>query len=251
MSTKSNESVVKSFEILALIDSARPEINARTVVAELGLSPATAHRFLATLVRVGALATYQRGSYCLGPKVWDLGRMEQLTNPLAQVVTPVIEGASRDLSESVMASRLSRAGPVCMAVARPNRPFNMDIKVGTILPLHSTAQGKLWLASLSPKERRARLAAYNLTATTPNTVQDRAALEEELCTIQATGYSVNRGENEADLGAVSLPVLDGHGETILSLSVFGLVTRFDEVFIATAVQRLKLATNEITRRVGG
>lgn len=248
MSTKANESVLKCFEILGLIESGRPEISAKTVVNELGLKPATAHRFLATLLRVGALATYRRGSYCIGPRIWELGQIEQLTNPMANVVKPVIDAVSQDLNESVMASRLSRAGPICMAVATPNRPFNINIKVGTILPLHSTAQGKLWLASLSAKERRARLGAYRLVATTENTLHDRKALETELELIRSRGYAVNRGENESDIGAVSVPVFDDQGETILSISLFGLVSRFNDAFIAAAVPRLKQAALEVTRK---
>ena len=249
MATKTNESLAKAFKILSLIDHNRPEITARIVVDELGLTLATAHRFLNTLVQLGALASYKRGSYCLGPRIWDLGRMEQLTNPLAQVVQPVIAAASEALNESVMASRLSRAGPICMAVARPNRPINIDVKVGAILPLHSTAQGKLWLASLSTRDRSARLAAYTLSATTPNTVQDRTILEEELRDIRTRGYAVNRGENEPDLGAVSVPVFDGQDLIVLSLSVFGLVTKFTDDFLDQAVSRLNEASHEIKQQM--
>ena len=247
MPTKANESVLKSFDILSLIRSDRPEITSQIVVSELGMNPATAHRFLSTLVKTGALATYKRGSYCLGPRIAELGSLEQLTNPLANVVKPIIESVSADLNESVMASRLSRGGPVCMAVATPNRPFNIDIKVGTILPLHSTAQGKLWLSSLTRKERVARLGAYRLVALTDSTIQDLDALERELEQIRSQGYAINKGENEEYLGAVSVPVKTGVDETILTLSVFGLLSRFDDQFTMRAVDRLKRAALEIGR----
>ena len=250
MPTKANESVLKSFEILGLIHADRPEITSQIVVRELGMNPATAHRFLATLVTVGALATYRRGRYCLGPRAAELGSLEQLTNPLSNLVKPIIESASQDLNESVMASRLSRGGPVCMAVATPNRPFNIDIKVGTILPLHSTAQGKLWLSSLSRKERLARLGAYRLVALTDSTIQDLDVLERELEQIRSQGFAINKGENEEDLGAVSVPVRSSAGETILTLSMFGLLSRFDDDVMARAVDRLRRAATEIQHQSG-
>ncbi len=251
MPTKTNESVLKSFDILSLIHAERPEITSQTVIQELGMNPATAHRFLSTLVKVGALATYKRGSYCLGPRAAELGSLEQLTNPLSNVVKPIIESVSLELNESVMASRLSRGGPVCMAVATPNRLFNIDIKVGTILPLHSTAQGKLWLSSLTRKERLARLGAYRLVALTDSTIRDLDVLERELEQIRRQGFAINKGENEEDLGAVSVPVKSTTDETILTLSLFGLLSRFDDRFVMRAVDGLKRAAKEIGRRSEG
>lgn len=250
MPTKPNESVLKSFDILSLVRADRPEITSQIVVHELGMNPATAHRFLSTLVMVGALASYKRGSYCLGPRAAELGSLEQLTNPLSNVVKPVIESASQELNESVMASRLSRGGPVCMAVATPNRPFNIAIKVGTILPLHSTAQGKLWLSSLTRKERLARLGAYRLVALTDRTIQDLDVLEQELDQIRSQGFAINKGENEVDLGAVSIPVKGKTGEIILTLSLFGLLSRFDDQFVARAIERLRRAAEEIQNQSG-
>ncbi|MDN3722567.1 helix-turn-helix domain-containing protein [Roseibium salinum] len=53
MATPRNNSIVKGFDILALITPERAEISARTVVAELDMNLATAHRLLTTLAAVG------------------------------------------------------------------------------------------------------------------------------------------------------------------------------------------------------
>nr|WP_286193532.1 IclR family transcriptional regulator C-terminal domain-containing protein [Boseongicola sp. H5] len=137
-----------------------------------------------------------------------------------------------------------------MAVATPNRPFNIAIKVGTILPLHSTAQGKLWLSSLTRKERLARLGAYRLVALTDRTIQDLDVLERELDQIRSQGFAINKGENEVDLGAVSIPVKGKTGEIILTLSLFGLLSRFDDQFVARAIERLRRAAQEIQDQGG-
>ncbi|MES0828404.1 IclR family transcriptional regulator [Ruegeria sp. SCP11] len=245
MATKLNGSVVKSFEILGLFSSERREISANTVADELGMTLATAHRFLTTLTIVGALTSYRRGVYCLGHRIEELGRLERETNPLASVVKPIITAASIDLNESVMASRFSQGGPICMAVSPSNRPININIKVGTILPIHSTAQGKIWLSTLSKKERTASLAAYSLAALTEQTVQDNEGLEKELDQIRAQGFALNRGENEPDLGAVSVPVFSDEKRVFLTLSTFGLLSRFDDAFVETAVERLNRAAREI------
>lgn len=249
MPAKRNGSVAKCFDVLGLIGPARPEITARQVVEELGMPPATAHRFLATMVELGVLATYRRGTYAFGPRISELTGLEQVTNPLSNLVEPVIGAASRDLSESVMACQLSRLGPICMAVATPDRAFAINIRVGTILPLHSTAQGKLWLAGLSARERRARLGAYSLVAVTENTIRDREALDAELALIRRRSHAVNRGENESDLGAIAVPVRDRQGRTILSISMFMLLGRMTDALVAEAVPRLREAAEAVQRRL--
>lgn len=247
MATKLNGSVVKSFEILGLIRTGRGEISANTLASELDMSLATAHRFLTTLTTIGVLTSYRRGYYSLGPRIEELGRIEQETNPLAVVVQPIIEALSRDLNESVMASRLSQGGPICMAVSPSGRPINMNVKVGTFLPLHSTAQGKIWLSSLSEKERLARLGAYPMSTFTQQTLSDNDALENELVHIREQGYATNKGENEPGLGAVAVPVIFEEPTVLLTISTFGMLSRFDDAFIKSAVAKLKLAAEEIKK----
>ena len=246
MATKQNGSVIKSFEILGLIRHEWPTITSMDVADELSLTQSTAHRFLSTLVSLGALASYQRGVYCLGPRVEQLGRMEQETNPLAGVVRPILRAASDVLNESVMACRLSPAGPVCMSVAKSNRSFSIDIKVGTILPLHSTAQGKIWLSAQPRRDRFARLGAYNLSQITDNTLNSIDALHDELDAIRDNGFAVNRGENEPDICAVAVPVKTVDHEVALTISTFGLLHRFDEAFVAKAKRQLKETAERIS-----
>ena len=249
MATKQNGSVVKSFDILGLIRPDRGEITANIVETELGMTVATAHRFLTTLATIGVLSSYRRGYYCLGPRIEELGEIEQKTNPLALIVKPIIEKLSSELNESVMASRFSVGGPICMAVSTSSRPFNVDIKVGTFLPLHSTAQGKIWLSYLTKKERSAHLSAYQMISFTKQTLKNNDTLEEELTQIREQGFALNKGENEPGLGAVSVPVKSKGRGVLLTLSTFGMLSRFDDVFVEKAVVCLKQAANEIRKNM--
>jgi len=58
-------------------------------------------------------------------------------------------GGSRALNESVMASNLARNGPTCVAVTNAKRAISVNITIGTALPFHTSARGKLWLAEMS------------------------------------------------------------------------------------------------------
>ncbi|MBN9673784.1 IclR family transcriptional regulator [Roseibium aggregatum] len=245
MSTPLNGSLIKAFEILALFDEDRPEASAATVARQLDLNASTAHRFLLTLEHVGALTSVRRGVFGLGPRLEQLGRLAERMNPLPAFVKPLLDDLSREMAESVMVCRLSRLGPVCVAVAESGRPVSVVVKTGTALPFRHTAQGKLWLAFMPEEERSALLQQTAILNGQAPESSDMEKLARELNEIRERGYALNLGDNEPDIAAVAVPVRSGTGEMIMSLSVFGMLSRFDKTFTDRARRRLLEVSDEI------
>lgn len=233
MSTPLNGSILKAFSILRLISHERPEISASIVAAELGINNATAHRFLLTLEETGALVSYRRGHFCLGPMTQELGQIAEATNQIAAHIRPIIRALARDLNESVMVCRLGRLGPTCIAVAQAERPITVNISVGTVLPMVSSAQGKLWLASMDPQDRSSWL-----KSSAPNAPID---LEQ----ILAEGFARNLGDNEPDIGALAVPIWGDKGNVALTLSTFGMLSRFDDAMLERALPGLIATAKQI------
>jgi len=248
MSTPLNNSLLKGFEILSLFTLHQREISAATVVEKLGMNTATAHRFLMTLERVGAVRGTKRGYFALGSKIEELAWIAEETDSLQQVLQPVIDALSAELNESVMVCRLARHGPICVAVANSSRAISVNISIGTLLPLHATAQGKLWLAEMTFAERKAKLSALPLPGSHVPLL-DHAALDAKLEEVKAQGYALNLGENEPDIAAVSVPVKNDAGKTVLTLSVFGMLSRFDEAFQQKALDRLCETADRISQNI--
>lgn len=67
----------------------------------------------------------------------------------------------------------------------------------------------------------------------------------KLTKIREQGYALNKGENEPSLGAVSVPVESKERGVLLTLSTFGMLSRFNDEFVEKAVARLKRAAIEI------
>lgn len=238
MTTPLNNSVLKGFDILRLFSSARPELGAARLMAELDMNAATAHRFLTTLEAAGAVMTVSRGRYRLGQLTADLGRIAAETNPLTAHIQPVLDDLAETLGESVMACRPSPAAPVCIAVATGSRPFAMGFRAGTLLGLTTSAQGKLLLAHMSAPERRR--ATENQALPSPP--------EAELRQILAQGYALNQGSAEPDVGAIAVPVL-ANGGFALSLSAFGPLGRIDTGFRQKALPKLRTAADDLAARL--
>lgn len=234
MSTPLNGSVLKAFSILRLITPERPEITAATVAAECGMNTATAHRFLLTLADCGALTSRRRGAFGLGEGIQELGRIAELTNPLGARLQPLVTELAREIGESVMVCRLGSNGPTCFAVAASDRPITVNISVGTILPLGTSAQGKLWLAHMTPEDAEDWLAGGPRPPA------------EELEKVRAAGYAQNLGETEPDIGAFAVPIFGPGGEVALTLSTFGMLSRIDDALIDRALPLMKAAAARVT-----
>ncbi|KMW59619.1 Pca regulon regulatory protein PcaR [Candidatus Rhodobacter oscarellae] len=231
MSTPLNNSILKGFDILALFTHEAHEISTATVTKKLGMNTATAHRFLMTLDRAGAIRSTRRGRFALGPRIEELGQITARRRTLAALVQPTLDALCGELGESIMACRLAQHGPSCIAYANSNRPISLQVREGALLPFHTTAQGYLWLAEMPEDERRERLESASFASLEK---PDLAAVETRIQRVYAQGYATNEGDNEPDLGAVAVPVRNIDGQMVLSMSVFGMLRRFDGAFIDRA-----------------
>lgn len=234
MATPINLSVIKAFDALDLLGDERPELTAETVARELRLSYATAHRFLVTLTAAGVLTAVRRGVFAPGPRLARLGRMAEDLAPLPRTLHATLDKLQLALGESVMACRFTPNGPICVAVSQAQRPISVNIRIGTTLPMLNTAQGRLFLAHMSRRERDGWSLAQDVETGDMDSIE--AGLEQAL----ADGYALNRGDNEPDIAAVSVPVLLD-GRAVLTLSAFGTLSRFDDAFIEKARDRLTRA----------
>ncbi|MFK7752462.1 MAG: IclR family transcriptional regulator [Sedimentitalea sp.] len=238
MATSLNLSVIKAFDALDLFDETRPELTVEIVARELRLTTATAHRFLTTLEVAGVLSAVRRGVYAPGPRLSRLGRMAEELSPLPPSLQTVIDAMRKELGESIMACRFTPRGPLCVAVSLAQRPISVQIRTGTTLPMLPTAQGRLFLAGMSPRDRAQWCAAQGESA------NELAAMEPVLDRLNAAGCALNLGDNEPDIAAVSVPI-KVVGRTALTLSTFGTLSRFGADFIERAESVLKAAATEL------
>lgn len=242
MATSLNLSVMKAFDALDLFDETRPELTVEIVARELRLTNATAHRFLTTLEVSGVLTSVRRGAYAPGPRLSRLGRMAEELAPLPPSLQAILDQLRQDLGESVMACRFTPRGPLCVAVSLAQRPISVQIRVGTTLPMLKTAQGRLFLAGMSAQARSQWVASQS------ESEASLAALEPVLEGLRTSRIAMNRGDNEPDIAAVSAPI-SASDRTVLTLSVFGMLSRFDDGFVARAETALTAAASTLSNEL--
>jgi DNA-binding IclR family transcriptional regulator len=116
-------------------------------------------------------------------------------------IHPLLEELSRDVDETVDLSVLERGRATFIdQVVAPHR-LRAVSAVGESFPLHCTANGKAFLAGMSPEEL-SRFLSVPLARLTPRTITDSAELQRGLRQVHAEGIAFDREEHTEGICAV-------------------------------------------------
>ena len=156
-STSTSQSLERGLAILSSFNSDRPLIGVSELSRDLDLSRSTAHRYIATLARLGYLQQDPDSKrYRLGPRVLDLGFSAINSMDLREISAPHLRQLSDETGYTVNLAILDGIDVVYIERCRTARPGQRDIDlnlhVGARLPAYCTAMGKAIIAFL-PEER--------------------------------------------------------------------------------------------------
>jgi DNA-binding IclR family transcriptional regulator len=245
------QSVLKALDILECLASAKQPLSAQDVARLCGQSRPTAHRLLATLLARGYVKTVQDSAqYQLGSKIMSLSKdfLEHLDLP--ELARPSMRELSRITNETVHLGILDGAEMLYVAKVSSPQSVRMDCTVGTRNPLHCTAMGKALIASLPPGELDTLLGQITLAPRTPNTITDRAALEQHLEMVRAQGFAIDDVENEEGIRCVGAPIFDHMGRVSAAISVSGPAYRLSNAQLEKLAGTVIKTSKDISSELG-
>jgi DNA-binding IclR family transcriptional regulator len=194
--------------------------NLKQLATETQLHPSTAHRILAVLVDSRLVDRIEPGTYRLGIKLLELGNLVRLRLNVRQEALPFMQRLHEELHETINLS--VRQGDEAVYVERVSSSSLMMRVVqivGTRVPLHVTAVGKVFLAHDGFDAAQAYAERVGLPRLTDSTITDPMALENELMLVRAQGFAADREEAEKGVSCIGAGIFDGEGRLIAGLSV--------------------------------
>ena len=240
-STSTSQSLERGLAILSSFHSDRPLIGVSELSRELELSRSTAHRYIATLARLGYLqqdADTKR--YRLGPRVLDLGFSAINSMDLREISAPHLRQLSDETGFTVNLAILDGTDVVYIERCRTARPgqreIDLNLHVGARLPAYCTAMGKAILAFVPEERREEIIELIDFAPRGPNTLTDPVAFREELERIRATGLAVNDEELAYGLRSIAAPIHSHSGDVLAALNL--------------AVHRTMVSMDELIERFG-
>ncbi|WOP18874.1 IclR family transcriptional regulator C-terminal domain-containing protein [Raineyella sp. LH-20] len=228
------QSLVRGVTVVRAFDAAHPALTLDQAAERVGISRSAVRRLLRTLMAAG-LTTFDGHHYRLTAGLLDLGYAQQSRLTLTQVAEPHCAALSRDLERTVSLARLTGSDVVYLVrVGRP-RLVDVAIGVGSRLPAHHPAIGRVQLAWLPEAELEAFLASETFRTRPTRMFPTAAALRETLADIRERGWCEVAEEIAAGVTAVAAPIRDRSGRVVAAINVLtesgvhGGATVLDEV----------------------
>jgi DNA-binding IclR family transcriptional regulator len=242
------KAVEKAIDILNCFTPDKPLLGVNEISEAIGLTPSTVSRILATLHKKGCVdKDPATGRYKLGFTIYRWGLI--MDNQLPNIALPVMEKVRDACGEEAALFVLQGNTRTCIAKAESRYSVAKSTALGTTLPLHCGAAGKVLLA-YQPNAVRSQVLSSPLKKYTPHTITDPDKLEAELAKIRSQGFAYSAGEREIGAYSIVAPVWDSFGRVVASLVVSGPEFRLTEEKRDEYIKLVIAAAKEISHKLG-
>jgi DNA-binding IclR family transcriptional regulator len=214
------QSIERAAAILRLLSGRTRRLGVVDIAGELGLPKGTVHGLLRTLQHVGFVEQdTDSGKYQLGAALLHMGSSYLDGNELRTRALNWSDSLAARTQESVRIGTLHE-GQVLIVhhVFRPDDSLQ-TLDVGSLLPAHATALGKILLANAP--YAAAELTKGGFTAFTDATITDPAQLERELERVRQRGWAADIGELVGSQVSCAAPIIDRRGLVVGAMGISG------------------------------
>ncbi len=225
----------------------------KDIALATGMHAAKIHRYLASFARGGYVEQEADGRYGLGEASLLLGLACLARLDAVRLATPIIDALVARTSHTVLAAVWGNMGPTVVQWRDAPHPAIVNVKLGSVMPLLSSATGRVFSAFLDRKHlgtmisRELRLHARSRPMRYPN---DEKTLAEMIDAVRTSGLGVVNGDLLAGISSVSAPVFDHNGRLALALTVLGHEGLFDTHLDAEPALALRHAAGQLSGRLG-
>lgn len=245
---------LRVYRIIEHVAAAPRPVSYAEISEHLSLPKPTTHRLCELLIAQAILQRDLDGRcFIPGQRLRTLALEVLGGNALAAERRLVLQSLSRRTGETCNLTVPDGTSVFYLDRVETEWPLRIAFPVGSRVPLHCTASGKLYLGQMAARERRRLLATLELEACTRNTITDADRLAEELAATRERQYGVDKEEFLDGMIAVAVPVHDPQGRICATIAIHGPVQRFtlDQALGHLPLMREAAASLEATLRAGG
>ncbi|MDF3414758.1 IclR family transcriptional regulator [Sulfitobacter sp. M57] len=213
----------------------------------LGLPKPTVHRLFHRLEEEGFLQRDIDGrSYSAGQRLRKLSANVLSSSRIRVARLAVLNALTDDVGETCNIATADREGMLYIDRVETKWPLRIQLPIGTTVPFHCTASGKMYLSSLSPRHLTKFLASASLEAHTGKTLTTPEGLSEEITAIRERGYSTDNEEFMDGMVAVAVPIRDDLGRLMSTISLHAPDQRVSVADLETHLERLRAAADDLS-----
>ena len=238
---KGVQSVDQAFKILNVFEKSDRALAIKDLSEALGMPASKIHHYLVSLVRSNVLRQTRMGTYELGPFALHLGLSAMRKIEPIELAAQTARHLRDEIGEAVFISVWGSFGPTIIRYYEGFQPVTVEVRAGLVLPLVTSATGKVFLTWSHP--------------TTVEEVLEREKPKgEELKTIKSKTKTDGIGSVDGELlpriASVSAPVFDRDKRLALSITMLGWSGDFDTNVAGKGATALKAAADALSYQLG-
>lgn len=218
----------------------------QTLVEETGLPKPTVHRMLQQLEMAGMVQRDGDGrQYTTGLRLRQLAETVLLNNTVHGARHLVLRRLVEEVGETCNLTAFNGSEVVYLDRVETPAPLRFYLQAGSVVPAHCSATGKLFLAQMTPSQRRRLLGQVSLERFTPKTITDMDAIEAEIAIVKRDGVGYDREEYLPGLICVAVLVPSTNRASNLGLAIQAPSMRLTPQRVEAAIPALQRAASAL------
>lgn len=225
---------LKTLEVLDYLATKRRSVRLSEAAADMKAGRATVYQRLITLVEAGWVEQLADTSFRLSLKAVGIGGAALEQANLGERTVPYLKDLAAQTHETASLAVLQGASPYIVQRAEAGGLLQARQPVGGSFPLHNSASGKVLVAFADTHTLQ------YLKAHAPR-MPSQAALAEA----RKRGYAVS--DDDTDVLAVAVPLLDHNGVCTAALSLVGPASRIDVAALVDPLKKMAVRLSAVLR----
>lgn len=220
-----------------------------TLSMELSIPRTTTYRILKTLELENFVREEGR-LFFLGPKLIHLGQVASGELDIRKVAMPHLRSLTDEVDETCHLAVPCEDHSLIVEVSLSTHPLRAASRPGTMVDLHCSATGKIFIAYLLGSKLKSLAESGRFQARTRHTLTTYTALKDEAAVVRERGYSMDDEEYHEGVRCLAVPVFDRSGKLVAAIGLTAAKQRLPKVKVETIVEALRRRAAAISEEMG-
>jgi DNA-binding IclR family transcriptional regulator len=248
----SNFALAKALLLFGQFSSQHPERSVTDLSRATGLSKSNVSKILREFRAQGFLVQDQASRrYRVGPQALAVGAGYFAGSDLVRCADRVMQTLAKRTDATATLNVVCDSRMLFVNAKNGSKRPAFSWPVGSYIPLHATAAGKIAAAFAAPAQAKPMLADADLRSFTPSTICEAETLMQQLAEIRRVGIACTFGESTYGIAGVAAPILDCEDKVVGAISVLLPLEHAREsgqgAIVADAVRE---AARDVSREIG-
>jgi IclR family pca regulon transcriptional regulator len=247
------KSLASGLRLITVLNDVAEPVTISEIATLLRISKTSAIRLCYTLIQLGFLLRDRKKRYSLTPKILTLGHSYISRLDWRQICQSYLQSLFDEINETVGLSILEGNEILYIVRIRKEEYLPFDVGIGTKLPVHCTAMGKVLMAMGSPETINPILETLNFPPLTVHTIADLDHFIKELEEVRTTGYAINDEELSLGNRAIAAPITNIHGHAFAAICITFPTHRYDlikvKMFLAPHLMQIAQQMSDTLKKI--